>query len=68
MLKELDSVRLTTMCSGCQVAPGTIGTIVSVLHTPHLAYEVEFVDQAGRTLDVCTLEPNQIAPFLDAIE
>lgn len=62
MFRELDIVRLGVAVPGCQAAPGALGSIVSVLHAPNIAYEVEFVDEAGCTVDVCTLKPNQIIP------
>lgn len=42
------------------VRRGCIGTIVMVYDDPSLAYEVEFFDNNGNTIELLTVEPNDI--------
>ena len=38
------------------------GAVVMVFTRPRLAYEVEFVDEDGKTRALATLRPEQISP------
>ena len=42
------------------VLKGCIGTIVLVYQKPSLAYEVEFFDNKGDTIELLTIQPNDI--------
>lgn len=39
---------------------GAVGSIVHVFHQPELAYEIEFTDEEGRTLNSVALTPDRI--------
>ncbi|BBV73032.1 TPA: DUF4926 domain-containing protein [Enterobacter kobei] len=43
---------------------GMLGDIVLVHEKPHLAYMVEFVDDAGRTIAMPSLLPSQVADYI----
>lgn len=59
MIKELDSVVLTTDLPEHSLARGDIGTVVLV-HEGGKGCTVEFMTLAGKTLAVVTLLANQI--------
>ncbi len=42
------------------VLKGCVGTIVLIYQKPSLAYEVEFFDNIGDTLELLTVQPNDI--------
>lgn len=42
------------------VKRGCVGTIVMVYDNPSLAYEVEFFDEMGDTIELLTVEPEDI--------
>ena len=44
------------------VSQGCIGTVLLVFTEPSIAYEVEFVDKKGNTLDVLTVHPDDVKP------
>ena len=43
-----------------KVNRGCIGIIVMVYDNPTLAYEVEFFDNRGNTIELLTVKPNEI--------
>jgi hypothetical protein len=45
------------------VLKGCIGTIVLIYQKPSLAYEVEFVNNRGETLELLTVQPTDIEPI-----
>ncbi|MFG2103458.1 DUF4926 domain-containing protein [Micromonospora echinaurantiaca] len=57
-----DVVELTTDLPEERLAAGSVGTIVHVFERPELAYEVEFVDDDGRTIAAVALTPEKIRP------
>jgi hypothetical protein len=59
MIKELDSVVLTTDLPEHGLAKGDIGTVV-LAHEGGKGCTVEFVTLAGKTIAVVTLLANQI--------
>ena len=59
MIKELDSVVLTTDLTEHGLTSGDIGTVVLV-HEGGRGYTVEFMTLAGHTIAVVTLLANQI--------
>jgi Domain of unknown function (DUF4926) len=59
-LDLLEMVIATVDLPNEKVMPGDLGTIVQVYATPHLAYEVEFVNPDGATRALMTLTPDQI--------
>jgi hypothetical protein len=59
MFTELDVVKAKRKLSN-NVLPGCIGTIVMVYHKPSLAYEVEFFNNQGDTIDLLTVLPDDI--------
>ena len=58
MYHEYDIVILKKPISARNLNKGVKGTIVFVYHEPNLpqAYEVEFFDENGNTLDIVTVE------------
>jgi len=62
MIKELDSVVLTTDLPEHGLKQGDIGTIVLV-HRGGEGDEVEFMTLDGETLAVVTLLPSQVRPI-----
>ena len=42
-----------------------VGIITAVVHIPHLAYEVRFVDENGNTVATATLMPVQVRRWED---
>ena len=58
MLKELESVVLTTDLPEHGLSAGDVGTIVLVHGSE--GYEVEFVTLEGETLAVLSLRPDQL--------
>ena len=59
MINEYDIVRAKSALSKLVLA-GTKGAVVMVYEEPTLAYEVEFVDEQGNTLDILTVYPKDI--------
>ena len=59
MLKDHDVVKINCDLSG-KVLNGSTGVIVMVFEQPYLAYEVEFLDEEGYTIDILTVTPEQI--------
>jgi hypothetical protein len=64
MIKELDSVILTTDLPDSGLEEGDIGTVVLV-HRGGEGYEVEFVALDGQTVAVISLEANQVRPIAE---
>lgn len=61
MIKELDSVVLTSNLPGHGLRKGDVGTVV-MLHGAK-RYEVEFMALGGETLAVVSLTPVHIRPI-----
>ncbi|MCL2083435.1 MAG: DUF4926 domain-containing protein [Oscillospiraceae bacterium] len=59
MFEEYASVQATKDLSDNVIA-GCIGVIVFIYNDPRLAYEVEFFDDKNNTIDVLTVEPDDI--------
>jgi hypothetical protein len=59
MIKELESVVLTTDLPECGLKKGDLGTVVLVHHDGK-GYEVEFVTLDGETVAVISLLPSQV--------
>ena len=53
-------VELIKEVPGCNLKKGDRGVIVEIFNSPYLAYEVEFVDQNGRTIEEIALTPDFI--------
>jgi hypothetical protein len=60
LLKALDTVIATVNLPEHEVLAGDLGAIVEIYTTPHLAYEVEFVNPDGSTRALLTLAPDQV--------
>ena len=60
-LKEHDCVVLTANLPKEGLLAGDVGTIVHI-HNGGVAYEVEFVTLAGRTVAVATVEASDLRP------
>lgn len=60
MIKELDTVVLTTELPEHGLKAGDLGTVVLV-HT-HGGYEIEFITLDGETVAVVSLAPDQVRP------
>ena len=59
MLNENNVVRAKRNLSE-KVFKGCVGTVVMVYQKPSLAYEVEFFDNEGDTIELLTVQPNDI--------
>jgi len=62
MLVDYDIVRAKKDLSQ-KVLIGTKGAVVMVYVDPRLAYEVEFIDTSGETLDVLTVYADDVEKF-----
>jgi hypothetical protein len=60
-IKEHDCVVLTKGLPEENLEAGDVGTVVHI-HRDGLAYEVEFVTLAGRTVAVATVEASDVRP------
>jgi hypothetical protein len=60
-IKEHDCVVLTKNLPEENLEAGDVGTVVHI-HRDGLAYEVEFVTLAGRTVAVATVEASDVRP------
>lgn len=60
-IKEHDCVVLTKNLPEENLEAGDVGTVVHI-HRGGLAYEVEFVTLAGRTVAVATVEASDVRP------
>ena len=61
MIRELDTVVLTSDLPAERLKSGDVGTVVHV-HKGDAGYEVEFVALDGQTIGVVTLTSAQIRP------
>lgn len=59
-MRLLDVVELVVDVPDEQLAAGAVGTVVEIFDPPR-AYEVEFVDQDGRTIALVVLTDDQLA-------
>ena len=60
-IKEHDCVVLTKNLPEENLEAGDVGTVVHI-HKDGVAYEVEFVTLAGRTVAVATVEASDLRP------
>jgi len=60
MIKELDTIVLTTDLPEFGLRAGDLGTVVLV--HKHRGYEVEFITLDGETVAVISLTPGQVRP------
>jgi hypothetical protein len=65
MIKELDTVVLTTDVPAEKLQAGDVGTVVLV-HEGGKGFEVEFTSFAGSTLSVATLPAAAVRPVTSA--
>ncbi len=56
----LDRGKLITELPGEGLQCGQVGTVVHIITHPHEAYEVEFVDQHGKTVAMLLLLPGPL--------
>jgi hypothetical protein len=61
-IKEHDCVVLTADLPEEKLQTGDVGTVVHI-HKDGLAYVVEFVTLAGKTVAVATVEKSQVRPI-----
>ncbi len=59
MINEYDVVKAKRSLSP-KISKGCRGAVLMVFDEPSLAYEVEFVDEIGVTIDVITVYPNDL--------
>ena len=59
-MKLFDTVETTVDLPAHAIKTGMVGAIIEVFDAPHQAYEVEFVDAAGRTIAQAAMLPHQI--------
>lgn len=64
LIQEHDCVVLVADLPSEKLAAGDVGTVVHV-HGDETAFEVEFVDQDGRTVALVTVARTQIKPALN---
>jgi Domain of unknown function (DUF4926) len=60
-IKEHDCVVLTADLPNEGLKAGDVGTVVHI-HGNHVAYEVEFMTFAGKTIAVATVDASDIRP------
>ncbi len=63
-MKLYDKVQLCNDLQDHGLVKGQVGAIVDIYTAPRPAYEVEFMDNSGRTVALIALEPSQIAPVI----
>jgi hypothetical protein len=61
--RELDVVKTIKVFPEYNLKEGVTGTIVHIFSHPNEAYEVEFSDEAGRTVVMATLLPDDLEIF-----
>jgi len=61
MIKEHERVALTVDLPDYQLKVGDVGVIV-MIHGNHEGYELEIFSADGHTLDVVTVESDQVRP------
>ena len=61
MIKEYERVALTVDLPQYQLKAGDVGVVV-MIHGNHPGYELEIFSADGHTLDVITVEANQVRP------
>lgn len=59
-VKLHDTIELAVDLPEEGLTAGSVGAIVHIFHEPTVAYEVEFTDDAGRTIAMTTLTPDQL--------
>jgi hypothetical protein len=59
MIKENDIVEAKRDLSDL-ISKNRKGAVLMIYQTPTLAYEVEFIDDAGETLEITTVFPDDI--------
>jgi hypothetical protein len=47
------------------VLRGELGAVVDIYTHPHEAYEVEFVDERGKTKALIVLQPNELCKYME---
>ena len=62
MFSLYDKVILVQSVSEDGPAVGDIGSIVDIYTQPREAYEVEFVDELGRTVALLAVDSDKLAP------
>ncbi len=61
MIKEHEQVVLTVDLPQYHLKAGDIGVVV-MIHGDHAGYELELFSADGQTLDVVTVDANQVRP------
>ncbi|ANB59655.1 DUF4926 domain-containing protein [Anoxybacteroides amylolyticum] len=61
---ELDTVVILKDYPNEGLKKGDIGVVVSVHTVPNEAYEIEFVDDEGKTKSIIVLEPHEIEKYV----
>jgi hypothetical protein len=61
MIKEHERVALTVDLPKYRLKAGDVGVVV-MIHGEHEGYELEIFSADGRTLDVVTVEADQVRP------
>ena len=59
-IRELDVVKVLEDMPDKNLTAGMIGTVIHIFTKPNLAYEVEFCDDSGRTVEQRALWPDQV--------
>lgn len=62
MINEHDRVILNEDLPEAHLRAGDVGVVV-MIHGDHAGYEVEFFTLTGNTLDVVTVDANQVRPI-----
>lgn len=63
MIKEFQQVVITEDLPKYQLRAGDLGTVV-MIHGNHAGYELEIFSAEGRTLEVVTVEAEQVRPIV----
>jgi hypothetical protein len=59
-MKTYDTVYSRVEIKEIGVAIGTKGVVVDIYETPYPAYEIEFLDEAEKTLGFASLMPSEV--------
>jgi metal-dependent hydrolase (beta-lactamase superfamily II) len=66
--QELDVVELTEDLPEFGLKKGEIGAVVVAFDHPDEAYDLEFVDESGKSRFAYAVKPNQVAPVNEVAE
>ncbi len=60
MFQKFQTIRTTVPVAALSLGVGSKGVIVGEYQEPYHAYEIEFIDEAGDTIGLISLRPDEI--------